>query len=111
MNAAAEPASIITANAGIAAIASVGLTNPTISNIRGNNIELAISALRAADIAVSGASATAREIPIVYAVVEASAPTTAVRSAPRSSPSYLGRKLPMKYTTEHSITTHHILRH
>src|SRR5882757_10480410 len=108
MNAAAKPASAIAAKAGIPAMARVGLTNPTISNIRGNSIELAISALRAAGIAVSGASATAREIPIVYAVVEASAPTTAVSSAPRSSPAYLVRIYTTYDTPETRITNSQI---
>src|SRR3981081_1001197 len=76
IKAAANPANIIAVNAGIPAIARVGLTTATISSIRGNSIELVISALRAAGIAVSGASATAREIPIVYALLPANAPAT-----------------------------------
>src|ERR1035437_8342498 len=63
--AAANPASIIAAKAGIAAIASVGLITATSSSIRGNSLELAISDERAADAAVFGSSATAREIPAV----------------------------------------------
>ena len=87
-----NPAKVIAPKAGINAIASSGHIGATISAIRGNRIEFPISAFLAAGTADSGASSTAREMPMVYAVVEASAPTTAVSNPPRTGSVNLVKK-------------------